>query len=101
MKSILKLAKKDAEMIQIRVQMAEMAKIINSMQHQQPQSEVVTPITSGGRGRGRGQHSARGGLTACGGRGRGRGRGPSPNLASSQDDPTLNPQKRTTILRSE
>ena len=64
------LARKDAEMNQIKVQMAEMAKIINNMQQQAPTESAVTPTNP--RGRGRGQNSARGGHV---GRGVGRGRG--------------------------
>ena len=70
LKNAAELAKKDAEMIQIKVQMAEMAKIINNMQQQAPTESAVTPTNP--RGRGRGQNSARGGHV---GRGVGRGRG--------------------------
>ena len=76
------LARKDAEMNQIQVQMAEMAKIINNMQ-QAPNGSFVTPTApsrGGGGSRGRGQNSARGGHVGRGA-GRGRGRGVIPPQA--------------------
>ena len=68
------ISKKDVEMLQIRTQMEEMAKIINNMQATQTVTASTTPAGAArGRGQGRGQTSSRGTL---GGRGRGRGLNP-------------------------
>ena len=100
------MAKKDAEMENMKLQMAEMVKAMKNVQHP-PQSNsfasaadfaLTSDTATRGRGRGRGQNPTRGG-GQVGGRGRGRGSNVKPSakdfLISSQSTRSSQSKKRS------
>ena len=100
------MAKKDAEMENMKLQMAEMVKAMKNVQHP-PQSNsfasaadfaLTLDTATRGRGRGRGQNPTRGG-GQVGGRGRGRGSNVKPSakdfLISSQSTRSSQSKKRS------